>query len=55
MWFSSKGKSYKLNYAESLDVVNMKELKTKGITKSINKEADSEMIEYASIIKISGL
>ncbi len=56
MWFSSKGKNYKLNYAESLDGKKWKRMENKiGIKKSSNKKSfDSHMIEYASIIKYQG-
>ena len=53
MWFSSKGHSYKLSYAESSDGKNWHRIeKNIGIGKSQNKnEFDSDMIEYASVIK----
>ena len=51
MWFSYKGNSYKIGYAESSDGENWERLDNQaGINLSENG-FDSEMIEYASIIK----
>ena len=51
MWFSYKGNSYKIGYAESSDGENWERLDNQaGINLSENG-FDSEMIEYASIVK----
>ncbi len=51
MFFSSKGKNYKLGYAESNDAINWQR-KDKVIKfKKSNTSFDSEMMEYFSVIK----
>ena len=51
MWFSHKGKNYRIGYAESLDGTNWTRFdEYSGIEKS-TFGFDSEMIEYAALIK----
>lgn len=54
MWFSFKGDSYRIGYAESYDGENWERLDNlAGIDKSTN-DFDSEMIEYASVVEYKG-
>jgi hypothetical protein len=54
MWFAYKGDTYRLGYAESLDGISwQREDKFAGIDVS-HSDFDSDMIEYASVIKHKG-
>ncbi len=52
MWFAYKGKNYKIGYAESDDGINWtRNDHFSSILPSDNSEFDSEMTEYAAVIK----
>ena len=52
MWFSYKGKNYKLGYAESKDGINwIRNDNFSGISVGLKGDFDSEMIAYAAVVK----
>ena len=59
MWYSTKGKyprniEYQIGYAESLDGQNWVRMDSRAGIYSSNSGWDSEMIEYAAVLKIKG-
>ena len=60
MWYSTKGKyprniEYQIGYAESLDGQNWVRMDLRAGIYSSNSGWDSEMIEYAAVLKIKGI
>jgi predicted GH43/DUF377 family glycosyl hydrolase len=52
MWFSYKGESYKVGYAESLDGINWtRNDNFSSISVGLKGDFDSEMIAYAAVVK----
>lgn len=54
MWFAAKGDSYQLKYAESKDGRNWKRLPIEGMNSVAPDNSDSEMAEYACVIRHIG-
>ena len=54
MWFAHKGESYRLGYAESLDGINWERCDEMAGLSISDTGFDSEMVEYAAIVKYDG-
>ena len=54
MWFSHKGPAYRLGYAESRDGLHWKRNDLIANLKPSTEGFDSEMIEYAAVVKYKG-
>lgn len=54
MWFAHKGEAYRLGYAESTDGVQWKRLDERAGIDVSSSGWDSEMIEYAAVVRHNG-
>ncbi|MBO6805969.1 hypothetical protein [Thalassospira sp.] len=54
MWFSHKGESYRMGYAESTDGINWQRDDSGCALATSDHGFDSDMVEYAAIVEFSG-